>query len=86
MDSCWVIEKQDIDEGEWPNKDYMLFVSADFWFFSITFDNSDRGVRTREGCLQTAKVVNAIDAQAFGLGLILQDVFRDCRPNEWGYT
>jgi hypothetical protein len=82
----WLIEKRDLQPGEWPNKDYQLTLSKDLAFLVITFGNRDMGGLSDHHCLLDAKLIPAICLQMRPLGTLLRTVFSKHDPNEWGYS
>jgi hypothetical protein len=82
----WIIRRQEVPSGEWPNQEYGVQLPGSLDYIIFTHGNNDIGGLSLHHALQTALVIDATSLRHFGMPACLQCLMAHYRPNEWGYT
>ena len=82
----WRVVRTGIPQGECPNQDYGVWLTASLEFVIFTHGNNDKGVYDLTHLLQPALVIEAWALRRHGMAECLGRVMSNCKPNEWGYT
>jgi hypothetical protein len=83
----WIIKKEKLEPGEWPDQEYCLQITKGLDFVILTFGNNDAGpLGLLHHALQNALVIKATMLRGFSLSDCLGYLFTHHKPNEWGYT
>jgi hypothetical protein len=83
---AWRIARDEIPNGEWPNQEYGIELSAGLDLVVFTHGNNDVGPFELHHALQKALVIDSSALRAFGMAACIRHLLAECRPNEWGYT
>ena len=78
----WVIQKVELEPGEWFDQDYTLRVSDGLDFVIFTCGNSDEGPFCLRHVLLNALVIESVMLRAFSLSDCLRFLFAGQKPNQ----
>jgi hypothetical protein len=82
----WVITKHKLAPGDWAQQDYGVRISTGLDLMVLTYGNNDMGVFGLRQALPKSLVLQTVMFRKFSLGECMGFLFRQCEPNQWGYT